>query len=61
MTWTGSYDGRLTLLTITFQAQGAGTLLTLRQEGFVEPQMQQGYIRGWAGEGGSFDKLTHLL
>lgn len=61
MTWTGSYDGHETLLTITLKPEGNGTLLILRQEGFVEEQMQQGYIRGWDGEGGSFDKLAKLL
>lgn len=61
MTWTGNYDGRETLLTVTLRSEGTGTLLTLRQEGFVEQQLQQGYIKGWEGEGGSFDKLAKLL
>lgn len=61
MTWTGSYDGRETLLTITLKPENQGTCLALRQEGFVEQQMQQGYTRGWEGEGGSFDKLAKLL
>lgn len=36
-------------------------LAKLLQEGFVEEQAQQGYTRGWEGEGGSFDKLAKLL
>lgn len=61
MTWTGSNDGRETILSVTFTPEDGGTRMVLKQEGFVEQQLQQGYIRGWEGEGGSFEKLAHLL
>ena len=61
MTWTGGCAGQETLLTIILRAEGSGTRLTLKQEGFVEPEAQQAYSLGWEGEGGSFDKLAKLL
>ena len=61
MTWVGNYDGHETILTVLLRKEGSGTWLTLRQEGFAEQQLQQGYARGWSGEGGSFDKLAQLL
>jgi uncharacterized protein YndB with AHSA1/START domain len=60
MTWAGGCASE-TLLTIRLRPENNGTLLTLLQEGFVEEQAQQGYTRGWEGEGGSFDKLAKLL
>jgi hypothetical protein len=35
--------------------------MTLRQEGFSDTGLRDGYRSGWTGEGGSFDKLDALL
>lgn len=61
LTWTGSYNSQETLITVTFRPDGAGTLMTLRQDGFPEAGTRQGYETGWTGPGGSFDKLAAML
>jgi uncharacterized protein YndB with AHSA1/START domain len=61
LTWTGSYNNQETIITVTFRADGDGTLMTLRQDGFTEAAMRDGYNAGWTGAGGSFDKLAGLL
>lgn len=60
-TWTGNYDNRQTVVTVTFRPDGAGTLMTLRQDGFADPAFRDGYRAGWSGEGGAFDKLAVFL
>ena len=60
-TWAGNYNNQETLLTLTFQPDGAGTRMTLRQTGFQDPGLRDGYGVGWSGEGGSFDKLAAML
>jgi hypothetical protein len=35
--------------------------MTLRQDGFVDKAMRDGYETGWTGRGGSFDKLAGIL
>ena len=59
--WTGSYNNQETVLTLTFQPDGDGTLMTLRQDGFVDAQQRDGYDQGWNGADGSFDKLAAML
>ena len=59
--WTGNYNQRMTVLTITFRPDGAGTIMTLRQEGFPDEALRDGYKSGWSGPGGSFDKLEQFL
>lgn len=61
LTWKGDYHPHETLITVIFHADGDGTLMTLRQEGFAEAAMRDGYVSGWTGEGGSFDKLAQAL
>jgi uncharacterized protein YndB with AHSA1/START domain len=61
LTWTGNYNNQETVITISFRADGPGTLMTLRQEGFSSPDLRDGYANGWSGEGGSFAKLDVLL
>ena len=46
---------------MTFRPDGDGTLMTLRQDGFVDKAMRDGIETGWTGPGGSFDKLAGLL
>ena len=60
-TWEGDFFGSATVVTVTFRGQGAGTLMTLRQEGFDQDAARAGYESGWSGEGGAFDKLAAFL
>jgi len=61
LTWTGDYNNQETVITLTFEPDGAGTLMRLRQEGFPDAGQREGYRIGWTGAGGSFDKLAALL
>lgn len=61
LAWTGNYNDQETVLTLTFVPDGAGTRLTLRQDGFLDAGMREGYRMGWTGEGGSFEKLDAVL
>ena len=60
-TWHGGCSNAATLVTLTFRAEGTGTRMTLRQEGFDQDAMRTGFESGWSGEGGSFDKLVAFL
>jgi len=46
---------------LTFRHDGVGTLMTLRQDGFVDKDTRDGYESSWTGRGGSFDKLAQML
>jgi len=61
LTWTGDYDNRESLITVTFWATANGTQMTLRQEGFASIDQRDRHNSGWTGENGSFDKLAALL
>lgn len=61
LTWTGNYNNQETIITVTFRPHGAGTVMTLRQDGFIEASLRDGYRNGWTGAGGSFDKLAAVL
>lgn len=61
LAWTGNYNDQETVLDLTFAPDGGGTLLTLRQRGFLDEGMREGYRMGWTGEGGSFGKLDGVL
>jgi len=61
LTWTGNYDGRETLISLSFRPHGTGTMMVLRQDGFEDPGLREGYRTGWTGAGGSFDKLAAHL
>ncbi|MGH7051895.1 MAG: SRPBCC family protein [Acetobacteraceae bacterium] len=59
--WTGSYNNQETVITVTFRPDGAGTLMTLQQTGFVDVALCDGYRKGWSAPGGSLDKLAACL
>jgi uncharacterized protein YndB with AHSA1/START domain len=61
LTWTGGHNRRETVITVTFHKDGDGTLMTLRQDNFLDAGSRDGYQAGWTGPGGSFDKLVALL
>lgn len=61
MMWTGDCTRFGTSLILTFRRDGKGTLMTLRQEGLTDPTLHGNFKNGWAGAGGSFDKLEQLL
>jgi uncharacterized protein YndB with AHSA1/START domain len=60
-TWLGHHNQQETLITLNFQPDGNGTLMTLRQEGFGETQVRDNFSNGWGGPNGSFAKLDALL
>jgi uncharacterized protein YndB with AHSA1/START domain len=60
-TWFAHYSDQETLITLTFRPDGDGTLMTFRQEGFVDAQSRDGYGGGWSGPNGSFEKLDAIL
>jgi uncharacterized protein YndB with AHSA1/START domain len=57
----GHYNDQQTLITLYFRPDGDGTVMTLRQEGFGNAQMRDGYGNGWGGMNGSFAKLDAVL
>lgn len=61
LTWTSNYDGRETLISLSFRPHGTGTMMVLRQDGFEDLGRREGYWTGWTGAGGSFDKLAAHL
>jgi uncharacterized protein YndB with AHSA1/START domain len=61
LSWTGNYNNQETIVTLTFRPDGAGTIMTLRQDGFPDEALRNGYNAGWTGPGGSFDKLAQVL
>ena len=62
MTWDWRQEdgsrGHETLVTLTFEPQGQGTLLRLNQETFKEKEHRENHAHGWDG---SFDKLVALF
>lgn len=60
-TWLGTYNSQETLITLTFRPDGTGTQMKMRQDGFADAQLRDGYNSGWTGENGSFDKLDAFL
>lgn len=61
ISWIGDCTRFDTTITVTFKREGQGTLMTLRQEGFKNPTVRDGFVQGWSAAGNSFDKLTRLL
>jgi len=61
LTWNGSYMKQEMLITVAFLADGGGTVMTLRQEGFPDTALRDAYKGGWGGPGGSLDKLATFL
>ena len=61
LTWLGNYNDQEMVITLTFQPDRGGTLMTLKQEGFREDALREGYRKGWTGTGGSLDKLAAYL
>jgi uncharacterized protein YndB with AHSA1/START domain len=60
-TWRGVHNSQEMLITLTFEPDGAGTVMSLRQEGFPTTELRQGFNQGWNGKNGSFDKLDRYL
>jgi uncharacterized protein YndB with AHSA1/START domain len=60
VTWIGCGGGE-SVLTLTFEPDGAGTLMKFRQEGFDSAESRDGHNQGWNGEGASFDRLEAFL
>ncbi|MGB7045216.1 MAG: SRPBCC domain-containing protein [Methylocella sp.] len=60
-TWLGRYNSQEMLITLTFLPDGTGTQMKMRQDGFTDAQLRDGYNSGWTGENGSFDKLDAFL
>lgn len=61
ISWIGDGARFDTTITVTLKRDGQGTLMTLRQEGFKDPSVRDGFKQGWAAPGNSFDKLARLL
>lgn len=61
ISWIGDGTRFDTTITVIFKRDGQGTLMTLRQEGFKDPTVRDGFVRGWSAAGNSFDKLARLL
>lgn len=40
LTWRRDGDGQATVITVVFRSEGEGTMLSLRQEGFSDPQLR---------------------
>ena len=59
--WNSDYAKQQMTIAVTFQPDGSGTMMTLRQEGFPNAELHAGYSAGWSGPGGSFDKLAAIL
>jgi len=59
--WNSDYAQQRMAIAVTFRLDGDGTMMTLRQHGFPNTELQSGYKAGWTGPGGSFDKLAVLL
>lgn len=61
ISWIGDRTRFNTTITVTFKRDGQGTLMTLRQEGFKDQGVRDGFVQGWSASGNSFDKLAQLL
>lgn len=61
ISWVGDRTRFDTTITVTFKRDGQGTLMTLRQEGFKDQGVRDGFVQGWSAPGNSFDKLAQLL
>jgi uncharacterized protein YndB with AHSA1/START domain len=59
--WNSDYAQQRMTIAVTFRPDGDGTMMTLRQEGFPNAELQAGYGAGWSGPSGSFDKLAAML
>jgi glutathione S-transferase len=58
-TWLGCGGGE-SVVRVDFRPDGDGTLMTLRHTSLTADS-RDGAAAGWAGKGGSFDKLAALL
>jgi glutathione S-transferase len=57
-TWIWEDDWIETLVTLTFHAEGNGTTMTLRHEGFATPERCQQHQQGWTN---SLENLSNSL
>jgi uncharacterized protein YndB with AHSA1/START domain len=61
LSWLASHNEHETLLSIDLQRDGAGTLLTLRHDGFPDTGQRDRHRSGWDGPDGALDKLAGIL
>lgn len=54
LSWRGDYNE--TIITLTFEAEGAGTMMTPWQVGFLDCIPRGGCENSWTGTGDPFDK-----
>jgi len=60
-TWFANYNSQETLITVSFRPDGAGTVMSFRQDGFPTTELRDRYHDGWGGTNGSFEKLAAIL
>ena len=61
LTWFADHNKQETTITVTFEPDGIGTLMHLRQDGFADAELRDRHKGGFGGANGSFDKLAALL
>ena len=61
LTWTDTANQLETIMTLALRPDGAGTMMTVHQDGFPEARIRDRYSTGWTSAGGSFDKLAARL
>ncbi len=61
-TWKPNYGvDQEMIVTVSLREDRGGTLMTFRVDGIPGADMRDRYKEGWAGRGGSFDKLAERL
>ena len=58
MSWKWEHEEQDTLITLTFRAEGKGTLLTIHHQGCAAPERRDSHNNGWTG---TLDKLEKFL
>jgi uncharacterized protein YndB with AHSA1/START domain len=58
MSWKWEHEEQDTLITLTFRADGKGTVLTIHHQGFAAPERRDSHNNGWTG---TLDKLEKFL
>jgi len=58
MSWKWEHEEQDTLITLTFRAEGKGTLLTIHHQGFAALERRDSHNNGWTG---TLEKLEKFL
>jgi len=58
MSWKWAHEDADTLVTLTFQPHGEGTVMHMRHEGFNHAERRDSHVSGWDG---TFEKLAQFL